>query len=196
VAAVLSAAGLEVESLGSVQKLRHSLAARAPDLLILELGMLGRDGFDAIQELSRQHPKLAVLVLNIYSDELAVRAIAAGAAGYLAKSSPPRDLVRAVMKALKQQRLINSMLTLDSVKRLSRGGTGKEPHEFLSDREYTVMLKIAAGFTTGQIAEQLNLRPKTVGTYRARVFGKMGTSSQAELTCYVTERGLSSPGFE
>ena len=87
-------------------------------------------------------------------------------------------------------RYVSPALGLALAEYLYRGQTDKQPHETLSDREYTVLLKIAEGFTTAEIAEQLNLSPKTVGTYRARVLEKMGISTTAELTRYVVEKGL------
>ena len=181
----------EVEQVGSIPELREALAARLPDVLVLDLNMPTGSSLEVIPELRRLYPKLPILVLSIHPEQHAgVKAILAGANGYLNKNSAPDELTKAVEEVAKGGRYVSKALGLALAEYLFRGQADKQPHETLSDREYTVLLKIAEGFTTAEIAEQLNLSPKTVGTYRARVLEKMGISTTAELTRYVVEKGL------
>ena len=183
--------GAVVEQVGSIPGLRDAIAARLPDVLILDLNMPGGNSLELIPELRRLHPKLAILVLSVHPEELAgVKAILAGANGYLNKGSPPEQLLNAVRQVATGNRYVSQALGVALAEYLFRGQTDKQRHETLSEREYTVLLKISQGFTTAEIAEQLGLSPKTVGTYRARVLEKMGISTTAELTRYVVEKGL------
>jgi len=183
--------GTEVTQAGTILELREALASRTPDVLVLDLNMPGGNSLEVIPEFRRQYPKLAILVLSIHPEQQAgVKAILAGANGYLNKNSAPADLTIAVDEVSKGGRFVSPALGLALAEYLYRGESGKQPHESLSDREYTVLLKIAQGFTTAEIAVQLELSPKTVGTYRARVLEKMGISTTAELTRYVVEKGL------
>ena len=191
-AQVLMAGGdVEVEQAGSLAELRESLAIRVPDVLVLDLNMSGGSSLDAIPEWRRHYPGLSILVLSIHSEQQAgVKAILAGATGYVHKSSPPDQLISAVRQVAAGQRYVSPTLGAALAEYLFRRQHAQQPHELLSDRELTVLLKIAQGFTTAEIAGQLELSPKTVGTYRARVLEKMGISTTAELTRYVVEKGL------
>ena len=182
---------IAVDQVGSIPELLESIAQQVPDVLVLDLNMPGGNSMDAIPELRRMHPRLAILVLSIHPEQHAgVKAILAGANGYLNKGSAPEQLVSAVRQVATGNRYVSHALGAALAEYLFRGQSEKQPHETLSDREYTVLLKIAQGYTTAEIAEQLTLSPKTVGTYRARVLEKMGISTTAELTRYVVEKHL------
>ena len=160
------------------------------DVLVLDISMPGRSGLDALTESRHIQPNLPVLVLSMHpEDQYAVRALKAGAAGYLTKERAPEELVGAIRKALAGGRYVSSSLAERLALRL---GTGDErpPHETLSDREYQVMCMIASGRTATQIAAELSLSVKTVSTYRARVMQKMGMRTNAELTRYAIENNL------
>ena len=191
-AEVLNAEGdVEVAQAGSFEELKKAMEHLEPDVLVLDLNMPGGNSLDIIPDLRRVHPKVAILVLSIHPEEQAgVKAIMAGANGYLNKASAPDQLVNAVRHVATGSRYVSQSLGVALAEYLFRGQANREPHETLSAREYTVLLKIARGFTTAEIAGQLNLSPKTVGTYRARVLEKMVISTTAELTRYVVERGL------
>ena len=183
--------GIEVSQASSLAQLNEALARQVPDVLVLDLSMPSGNSLDAIPELRRQFPNLAILVLSVHSEQQAgVKAILAGALGYLNKASAPEQLVTAVRQVSIGNRYVSQALGSALAEYLFRGQSDRQPHESLSEREYTVLLKIAQGFTTAEIAEQLTLSPKTVGTYRARVLEKMGILTTAELTRYVVEKGL------
>jgi len=160
------------------------------DLVLLELSLPGTSGLDCVRELKRIRPKLPILVLSMYSDsQFALPALKAGAAGYLTKERAPKELLRAVKNILKGDKYISSELSKRLALELVEG-TGKLPHEILSQREFRVMLLIASGETLSAIAKQASLSPKTVSTYRSRILRKMNLRTNADLTRYCTRHTL------
>jgi DNA-binding NarL/FixJ family response regulator len=159
------------------------------DVALVDITMPGKNGLDLLKSLRAEKPKLAVLILSTYSEEVyAVRALKLGAAGYLTKDAPTAALVAAVRKAAAGGKHF-SLEVLEKVASLMGGG-GVSTHEALSNRELEVMKRLAAGDSLTKIAETLHLSPNTVTTYRARVLEKMGMASNAELTRYALENGL------
>ena len=160
------------------------------DAIVLDLSMPGRDGFDLLAEIRHRHPKLPVLIMSLHGEEqFALRALRAGAAGYLTKSTAPEQLVTALAKVLRGGRYVSEALA----ERLAAGvGEPQDgsPHERLSDREFDVMRGIASGRSVSEIAAQMHLSVKTVSTYRTRLLEKMRMSTNAELTRYALEAGL------
>ncbi|MDX2090137.1 MAG: response regulator transcription factor [Kofleriaceae bacterium] len=159
------------------------------DGVVLDLSMPGRSGIDLLAEIKHRWPKLPVLIMSLHAeDHFAVRALRAGASGYLTKAAAPDELVEAVLKITRGGKFITEALA----ERLAAdlGGRPDVPHERLSDREFDVMRGIAAGNTVGEIAAQMHLSVKTVSTYRTRLLEKMGMTSNAELTKYAIQHGL------
>jgi len=160
------------------------------DVVLLDLTMPGTDGLEALQELRRDQPKLPVLILSAHpEDQLALRLLKAGAAGYLTKDKAPEVLLAAVRKVLRGEKYFSESLaakiTLDLV-------SGAKPalHEALSHREYQVMRMIAAGKPIKDIAAELFLSVRTVSTYRARVLVKMHMKTNADLIRYAMQNKL------
>jgi DNA-binding NarL/FixJ family response regulator len=172
---------------------RQVLAATravSPDLLLLDLSMPGLDGLDVLKQLKRERLKTPVLVLTMHSeDQFAIRALKAGAAGYLTKDSAPDELVDAIRKVVGGGRYVSTWLAEKLVDHLGPDSE-KQRHERLSDREYQVLRMIAAGKSTRDISTLLSLSVKTVGTYRARIFEKMGFKTTAEVATYVIRNRL------
>jgi two-component system invasion response regulator UvrY len=160
------------------------------DLILLDLSLPDRDGLDVLKALRREHPSIRVLVLTMHSeDQFAVRALKAGAAGYLTKDGAPAELIGAIRKIVGGGRHVNARLAERLVAHL--GPDAERPaHERLSDREYQVLRMIAAGKTTRQISAELALSMKTVSTYRARLLDKMRMKSAAELAAYAVRHRL------
>jgi DNA-binding NarL/FixJ family response regulator len=159
------------------------------DVVVLDLSMPGRSGLDLLAEIKHRQPKLPVLIMSLYGEEqYAVRALRAGASGYLTKAAAPEQLVGAVTKVIRGGRYISESLADRLAADL--GVPASTPHERLSDREFDVMRGIASGRTVGEIATQMHLSVKTVSTYRTRLLDKMGMSTNAELTRYALEHGL------
>jgi DNA-binding NarL/FixJ family response regulator len=160
------------------------------DILLLDISMPGISGIDVLKQLRTEKPKLAVLVLSMHPEEqYAVRVLKAGASGYLTKESAPDELIHAIRKISKGRKYITSSLA----ERLAvEVGTDVEKplHETLSDREYQVLLMIAAGKTITQIAEEISLSVKTVSSYRARILEKMKMKTNAEIMRYAVLNSL------
>jgi len=159
------------------------------DVIVLDLSMPGSDGLDTLKQLRLERPGLPILVLSMHpEDQFALRAIRAGASGYLTKDSAPEQLVTAIRRVVAGAHYVSPWLAERLAREVATGA--KAPHEQLSDREYQVMLKIASGRTTKAIAAELGLSPKTVSTYRLRLSQKMALTSDAELTAYVFRNRL------
>ena len=162
----------------------------ACDIVLLDLTMPGSDGMDVLKTLRRQWPRTPVLILTMHSeDQFAVRSLRAGASGYLTKDSAPAELVSAIRKIVGGGHYISTWVA----ERLAAyfGTDAEKPaHERLSDREYQVLRLIAAGRSTREIAGELSLSSKTVGTYRARILEKMRMHTSAELTAYAVRNHL------
>lgn len=160
------------------------------DAVVLDINMPGRSGFEVLQELKRHQPRLPVLVLTAYpEDQLAVRALEAGAAGYVTKQSASDDLVTALKTVLAGKSYISPSLAEKIAGRLRRG-VKEDPHEKLSPREFEVMTRLAAGRSLKEIADELSLSVKTVSTFRSRVLEKLALQNNVELAHYAAERGL------
>ncbi len=159
-------------------------------LVVLDIKMPGKSGMDVLKEIKQHRPKLPVLILSMHPEEhFAIRAIRAGASGYLTKECAGDELVLAIRKALKGERYISGSLAEILAGGLE-GDPEKPPHENLSDREYQVMLMIASGKTVGGIAKELCLSAKTISSYRTNLLLKMGMKNSAEITHYAIQNKL------
>ena len=159
------------------------------DVALVDIGLPGKGGLDLLKQIKTERPKLAVLMLSMYAEEVyAVRALKAGASGYLTKNSPPSTLLAAIRKVASGGKHVSPALLERLAVEVGRGR--KSDSEALSDREIEVLRRIASGESLNQIAEALYLSPKTVTTYRARIVEKTGLHSNAELTRYALEKGM------
>jgi two-component system invasion response regulator UvrY len=167
------------------------LARQQPwDVFLLDVSMPNRNGIDTLKQLKKEFPRLPVLILSMHPEEqYAVRALKAGASGYLTKQSAPEQLVNAIRQVASGKKYLSPAVAQQLADAISED-TEKSPHERITDREYQVLKLIAAGKTLTQIAETLNLGVATVSTYRARLLEKMGLRSTAELIRYGLEHGL------
>ena len=146
---------------------------------------------DVIPELRGLYPDLPILVLSVHPERHSgVKAILARANGYLSKTSEPQELVEAVRQLAAGGRYTSRELGQALAGQLVRAQHTQQPHKKLSARELTMLVKITEGYTTAEIAQQLGLSSKTVGTYRARILYKLAVSTTAGLTRYVMERGV------
>ncbi len=160
------------------------------DVLLLDIAMPGLNGLDTLKQLKTLNPKLPVLVLSMYpEDEYAIRAIKAGASGYLTKGKASRELMEAIKKVSSGGNYIDASVA-EKLIFDTKPEKSKPPHETLSDREYQIFALIVKGRKVGEIADELNLSVKTVSTYKVRILGKMEMKSTAELVKYAVEREL------
>jgi len=166
------------------------LAQDKYDLVVLEIDLPDYSGLEVLKKLRAKKEGLPVLILSAYSEDVyAVRALRAGAQGYLCKSGAPEDLGVAVGKLLAGGRYVSSSLA-EKIAFSLDGSSDKPPHEELSNREFEVLCSIASGNSVSDIALEFSLSVKTVSTYRARILKKMKMRHNAELTHYVIKQGL------
>jgi len=172
------------------QEALDSVSKTAYDVVLLDISMPDRSGLDILNQLKSQRPELRILILSIYPEEqYAVRALRAGASGYLTKESAPDELIAAIRKVSSGGNYISHSLGERLANRL-RFDASKPPHETLSDREFQIMRMIASGKRVKEIAEELLLSVKTVSTYRRRVLDKMGVKNNSALTRYAIQNRL------
>jgi len=160
------------------------------DVVLLDITMPDRSGLDILKEIKSQKPKLPVLILSMHPEEqYAVRALKAGASGYLTKESAPEELINAMRRVSGGGKYVTSSLA-EKLASVLKTGAETPPHQALSDREYQVLCMIASGKRVKQIADELLLSAKTVSTYRSRVLQKMNMNSTTELTRYAIQNHL------
>ena len=160
------------------------------DVVLLDISMPGRSGLEVLEDIKAQRPKQAVLILSKHPEEqYAVRALRAGAAGYLTKASAPQELIGAIRKVAGGGKYVTSSLAEKLADEMEID-TEKLPHERLSNREHQVMLMLAGGKSVSDIADELCLSVKTISTYRSRIMDKMDMKKNAELTLYAVHNKL------
>jgi DNA-binding NarL/FixJ family response regulator len=160
------------------------------EVLLLDMSMPGKSGIELIKQVHSEKPKLRVLVLSMHEEEqYAVRAIKAGAAGYLTKDSASSQLVSAIRKVATG----GAFITESVAQQLALGAmphTEGPPHSALSDREFQVFRELVSGKAVSEIASELNLSVKTVSTHKARIMQKMNMNNPAELIRYAIHHRL------
>ena len=165
------------------------------DLVILDALLPGRSGLEVLKDIRRLRPALPVLILSLYTDEqLAVRALRAGASGYLAKQSTSEEIVGAVRKVIAGGRFVTPSLAERLAREIQSGGE-MVPHERLSDREFQVFQLLAGGLTVKRVAERLHLSVQTVSTHRVRILNKMRMETNADLVRYAAQHRLLDDGY-
>jgi DNA-binding NarL/FixJ family response regulator len=189
---LLNAAG-DLQVVGEAQN-GHEVIERVRsddfDLLLLDMSMPGKSGIELIKQVRAERPKLRILVLSMHEEhQYAVRAIRAGAAGYLTKESASRQLVDAIRKVASGGAFISSEVAQQLALGAMPDAKGA-PHESLSDREFQIFLLVAGGRAVSDIARELNLSVKTVSTHKANILQKMGMTTSAELIRYALSNRL------
>ena len=160
------------------------------DVVLMDVSMPDRNGIDTLKLVRKEFPRLPVLILSMHPEEqYAVRALRAGAAGYLSKQGAPEQLVTAIRQVAAGKKYVSAAVAEELANAIGED-VERPPHEKLSDREYQTLCMISSGKTLTQIAEQLNLSVKTVSVYRARLLEKMKLRNNAELTHYGLKHGL------
>lgn len=160
------------------------------DVLLLDLSLPGKHGMDVLKELRNSSPNLKVLVLSVHPEsEYAVRALKAGASGYLSKDFIPEMLPQAIQKIHSGGRFISPTLG-EHLSTLLVDGEKNQPHEKLSDREFQVFKMIAEGKSVSVIGRELELSVKTISTHRAHILAKMKFSSNLDIIRYALSNGI------
>lgn len=175
---------------GSADEILPFLGSNEINVVVLDLNFPNRNGLEILKDIKSLHPDTAVLILSMHPEEhYAVRALKAGASGYLTKESASEELLRAIRKAGAGGKYLSATLAEKLAFDLD-ATLGKASHQVLSDREFEVMVLIAKGKPQNEIAGDLNLSPSTVNTYRGRILEKMGFKSNAELVQYAVKNKL------
>lgn len=180
----------EISEATSAEELLQLIRGEKFDLVITDISMQGRSGLELVKQLKIEYPDLPVLILSMHPEsQYAIRAIKAGAAGYLTKETAPEELVKAIQQIMLKKKYISSTLA-DMLADNAWGKTAVIPHELLSDREFEVFKQISVGKSISEIAEMLILSVSTVSTYRSRILEKMKLQTNADLTQYAIEHKL------
>ena len=159
-------------------------------VVLLDISMPDRNGIEVLKQIKQEKPELAVLMLSMHrEDQYAIRALKAGAAGYLTKQSAPRELVTAIRQVAGGQKYVSATLAQALASQVGQGHEAPA-HDSLSDREFQTLTMIASGKTVSEIARDLSLSVKTISEYRARLLAKMNLKTSAELTHYAIRNGL------
>jgi two-component system invasion response regulator UvrY len=179
-----------IEEVNDTEELIKVIVKGEWDIVICDLSMPGRSGLDALHQIKQIFPKLPVLILSVYPEEqYGIRALKAGAAGYLSKNAAPKELINAIQRTLMGRVFVSPTLAEKLATNLTQE-SDKYPHEMLSNREFDVFKLISSGKSVSEIAILLSLGITTISTYRVRVLKKMQMNTNAELTRYALENNL------
>jgi DNA-binding NarL/FixJ family response regulator len=184
-------AGLAISGeAGDAEGLLAGLETSATDLVLLDVSMPGGQFLDTLGTVRKRYPTIRVLVLSVHpEDQWAMRALRAGAAGYLTKDHSPDQLLEAIRRVHRGGKYVSPALAERLASQLDPA-MQRALHEQLSDREFEVMRRLGSGITVSEIAAELGLSAKTVSTYRSRILEKMGVASNADLVRYAAKHGL------
>jgi DNA-binding NarL/FixJ family response regulator len=162
-----------------------------PDVLVLDIRMPDRSGYDILKNLKQEHPRLPILILSMVADPvLAIRILKSGGDGYITKDCIPEELVGAIRKVAAGEKYVSPALAVEMIVAGLDASSNRHPHEKLSEREFEVMRLIGRGRAAHEIAEELSISAKTVETYRSRMMEKMNFKSNAEIIRYTLQNNL------
>jgi DNA-binding NarL/FixJ family response regulator len=185
----------EAADYGELRALMRQLSFETPrpspcDVLVLDINLPGRSGLDVLHVLKDENSPMKVLVVSMYpEDQYAIRALRAGAFGYVNKGGDPQLLVQAVRTVAQGRKYVTPEIAQMLVESLTAPAS-EVLHHKLSDRELQTLVMIASGKRLADIAQELTLSPKTVSVYRARVLEKLQLANNSELTVYAIRNGL------
>ena len=166
------------------------LAEHHWDLLLLDINLPNKNGIEILKQIRTMNKQIPVLVLSMYpEDQYAIRALKAGASGYMTKETAPECLLDAISKVASGGRYISPVLAEQLASEV-QSGRNLQPHSVLTDREFEIFKLIASGKTVSEIGEELSLSVKTVSTYRTRILNKMGLRHNAQITHYAVKYNL------
>jgi two-component system invasion response regulator UvrY len=180
----------EIGEVGNVEELIGQVMEDNWDLVVCDISMPGRSGLEALYEIKEINPSLPVLMISMHpEDQYALRVLKAGASGYLTKDSVHEDLIPAIQMVRIGRKYITPSVAQKLVGAISPD-SNRQPHEYLSDREFDVFKRLASGKSISDIAHELSLKVTTVSTYRTRILEKMQVKTNADLTRYAIEKKL------
>ena len=181
------------EAADGVEALRM-VKENAVDVAVIDISMPGLDGLEVTGRLRDEFPNLPVIILTMHEEEqYVVRAIEAGAKGYITKKSAPEQLVKAIQKVSQGGRYLTEKAAEALALRVARGARAESPLDALSNRELQVLRRLAMGHTNREIAQAYNISIKTVDTYRFRLLKKLNLRNNAELSRFAIQNHLIEP---
>lgn len=161
------------------------------DVMLLDISLPDRNGIEILKQIKKDKPGLAIVMLSMHNEnEFSIRALKAGASGYLNKQSAPAQLVTAIRQVAAGHKYITPALAEELANAITSGASDQPLHATLSDREYQTLCMIAAGKGLTEISEEMCLSPKTVSVYRARLMEKLKLSNNSELIRYAIKHNL------
>jgi two-component system invasion response regulator UvrY len=164
---------------------------KLPDIAVVDISMPGLDGLEVVSQLKVYRPELPIIILTMHEEEqYVVRAIEAGAMGYVTKRSAPEQLVKAIRQVMGGSRYLTPEASEALALRIAKGAGGKSSLDSLSNRELQVLRRLAMGHTNHEIAEAYNISTKTVDTYRSRLLKKLNLRNNAELSRFAIQNKL------
>lgn len=179
-----------VDEVGTSQEVIEKVWHQHYDVVLLDITLPGRSGLEVLRQLRQDRYEAPVLILSVHPEkQYAVRALKAGASGYLTKMSATDELVDAIRVVLRGEKYITSSLA-KVLAAYVESNFGEFPHEILTDREFEILCMIASGNRLKDIAKKLALSEKTISAHRANILKKMNMNSTAELIRYVIEKEL------
>lgn len=167
------------------------------DIILLDINLPNRNGIEILKMIRKVRPNQAILMLSMYTEEqYALRALRAGADGYISKDADPEKLLEAIHQIIAGKKYISPSLVQSMALHLqTHNSDDRPPHEQLSEREFDVFIKLSSGKTVSEIADMIVLSVKTVSTYRARILKKMKLKNNAELMQYAIKNKLINDEF-
>ena len=175
----------------SADELLTLLRTRLVETVILDVGLGDRDGIEVLKQIRASFPRLPVLMISVHSEDVfALRALRAGASGYIEKSAPPELLLDAVRRVAAGGKYVSAAITEQLMAHVAGEAAASLPHERLSDREFEIFRLLGSGKSVTEIARALNLSVKTVSTHRMHVLSKTGLETNADIVDYVISNGL------
>jgi two-component system, NarL family, invasion response regulator UvrY len=164
---------------------------KLPDIAVVDISMPGLDGLEVVSQLKVYRPELPIIILTMHEEEqYVVRAIEAGAMGYVTKRSAPEQLVKAIRQVMGGSRYLTPEASEALALRIAKGAGGKSSLDSLSNRELQVLRRLAMGHTNHEIAEAYSISTKTVDTYRSRLLKKLNLRNNAELSRFAIQNKL------
>lgn len=175
----------------SADELLTVLRSRPVDVAVLDLSLGVRSGIDVLKQVKSEFPRLPILILSMHPESLfAVRALRAGASGYVQKESPPEALLAAIRRAAGGGTYVSAEIAERIAADIAKGGAELMPHDRLSDREFEILRLLGSGMSVTEIARALNLSVKTVSTHRTHILAKTDLRNNADIVEYVLSHGL------
>ena len=188
---IADSADIEVAAeAGSSAEAVRLLRENTYDMVLLDISLPDKNGIETLKQIKRDKPELPVIMLSMHGeDEFGVRALKAGASGYVHKQNAHDQLVTAIRQVASGRRYISPDLAEELARSIGESSE-KRPHELLSDREFDTLRMLASGKSLTEIAESLSISPKTVSVYRTRLLEKMKLKNNAEIAHYAIKNGL------